>query len=98
MSYFDYFNIKHSDPKFKNLGEYMKEFDKNILYLNELLSEVWKNREVCLENPDKIYKEWIEKKISLMNSKILEHIITASLTKRNIDDMKNSKTIIKSKW
>lgn len=91
MSYFDYFNIKHSDPKFKNLGEYMKEFDKNILYLNELLSEVWKNREVCLENPDKIYKEWIEKKISLMNSKILEHIITASLTKRNIDDIEKLK-------
>jgi hypothetical protein len=31
IGYFDYFDIRHSDPRFKHLGEFIKDFNKNIL-------------------------------------------------------------------
>ena len=30
IGYFEYFDIRHRDTRFKYLGEYMKEFEKNI--------------------------------------------------------------------
>jgi hypothetical protein len=81
LTYFEYFNIKHRDIRFKNIGENIKEFDKNILYLSDLLQEIWKHKENCFMDPQRVYEEWVEKKIFLMNSKILEHIFTESILK-----------------
>jgi hypothetical protein len=83
ITYFAYLDITHSDPRFKNLGEYMREFDDNILTLSELMSNIWKYRDSCFSNPDKVYKEWMEVKILNLNSHILEHLLTESLTKNN---------------
>jgi len=88
LGWFEYFDLKHRDPRFKNLGENIREFDKNILYLSDLLSEIWKNKESCFLDFERVYKEWMEKKIFILNSKILEHILTESLTENNIDEIK----------
>lgn len=81
LSYFEYFDLKHKDIRFKNIGENIKEFDKNILYFSELMNEIWKNKETCFIDPDRVQKEWLEKKIFILNSKILEHLFTESLLK-----------------
>jgi hypothetical protein len=31
IGYFDYFDIRHSDPRFKHLGEFIKDFNKTFL-------------------------------------------------------------------
>lgn len=87
IGHFEYFNIKIKDPRYRNLGEYFKRFEKNIDNFPELMSEIWKNRESCFMDPERIYKEWMEKKITILNSKILEHIITDSITKNNPNDI-----------
>jgi len=79
MGYFEYFDIRHQDPKFKHLGEFMEEFDKNILKFSDLLNEVWKHRESCFMDVQRVEKEWYETKIVILNSKILENLLTTSL-------------------
>lgn len=81
LSYFEYFDLKHKDVRFKNIGEHIKEFDKNILTLSDLMNEIWKNKESCFTDPMRVQKDWQEKKIFLLNSKILEHLFTESLLK-----------------
>lgn len=81
LTYFEYFDLKHNDIRFKNIGEHIKEFDKNILTLSDLLNEVWKNKETCFVDPQRVQKDWYEKKVFLLNSKILEHLFTESLLK-----------------
>jgi hypothetical protein len=88
ISWFEYFNFKNRDPRYSHLGEYIKEFDKNIIYLSDLLNNIWKNRDTCFMDVERVYDEWMEKKIFILNSKILEHILTESLTNNNIDDIK----------
>ena len=88
LGWFEYFDIKHREERYKNLGEHIREFDKNILNLSDLLNEVWKNRESCFMDVERVYKDWMEKKIYILNSKILEHLLTESLTKNSIDDIK----------
>jgi hypothetical protein len=79
IGYFEYFDIRHSDVKFKYLGEFIKEFDKNILKLSDLLNEIWKNRDNCFSDSERVYKDWMETKIVILNSKILENLLTTSL-------------------
>lgn len=79
MGYFEYFDIRHQDPKFKHLGEFIKEFDKNILKFSDLLNEIWKHRENCFMDVERVEKEWYETKIVILNSKILENLLTTSL-------------------
>jgi len=79
IGYFEYFDIRHSDPRFKHLGEFMKEFNKNILKFSDMMSEVWKMRENYFIDPKRVYKEWMETKIVILNSKILENMLTTSL-------------------
>jgi hypothetical protein len=98
LTWFEFFDLKHRDPKFKMLGEYIKEFDKNILWLSDLLNEIWKSREYCFMDPELIYNEWNEKKVFLLNSKILEHIFTESLTKNNAGEIKKLKDDWKLGW
>jgi hypothetical protein len=81
LSYFEFFDIKHKDLRFKNIGEHIKEFDKNILYFSDLLNEIWKHKDMCFMDSERVYKEWMEKKIFILNSKILEHLFTESLLK-----------------
>ena len=88
LGWFEYFDLKHRDPRYKNLGEHIKEFEKNILNFSDLLKEVWKNKEACFLDVDRVYEEWMEKKIFILNSKILEHLLTESLTDNNISDIK----------
>lgn len=87
IGYFEYFDLKHRDMRFKNLGENITEFDKNILYFSDLMSEIWKNRDVCLMDPERIYNDWMEAKVYILNSKILEHLFTESLLKNNPNDV-----------
>lgn len=87
LSYFKYLDIKHMDSRYAILGEEIPEFDKNFLYLSDLLKEIWKKREECFSNPDKVYSEWMEKKVLIFNSKILEHIITDSIVRNNMGEI-----------
>jgi len=96
LGYFEYFDLKHKDIRFKNIGEHIKEFDKNILTLSELLNEVWKNRETCFMDPERVTKEWLEKKIFILSSKILEHLFTESLLKNYPNQIKKNDDGFKS--
>jgi hypothetical protein len=88
INYFQYFNIKHRDPRFKHLGENIPEFNKNILKFSDLMIEIWKNRQTCISNLERVEKEWNEYKVILMNSKILEHLLTQSLKSDNFNEIK----------
>jgi hypothetical protein len=81
IGFFEYYNIRHKDPRFKVLGELIPEFEKNILKFSDLLENVWKMRESYFSEPEKVEKDWIEKKTFILNSKILEHILTKSIIK-----------------
>jgi hypothetical protein len=87
IGYFEYFDIRHRDPRFKYLGEYMKEFEKNILKLSELMNEIWKNREVYFIDLERANKEWYETKITILNSRILEHLFTSSLKREKSEEI-----------
>lgn len=86
LGYFEYFSIQNQDTRYKRLGEYIKEFDKNIIYLSDLMSLIWKNRESCFMDSELVYRTWMRAKITLLNSKILENILTKSI----INNTKNS--------
>lgn len=88
IGYFDFFSVRHNDPRFKHLGEFIKEFDKNILKFSDLLIEVWKNKDTCFLDPERVEKEWTEVKIIILNSKILENIFTRSLKMNFSGDIK----------
>lgn len=88
IGYFEFFDIRHRDPRFKYLGEYMKEFEKNILKLSDLLNEVWKKRDIYFSDLDRVTKEWYETKITILNSRILEHLFNTSLKKEKGDEIK----------
>jgi hypothetical protein len=88
LGHFEYFDLKHRDMRFKNIGEHIREFDKNILKFSDLMSEIWKNKESCFLDVERVYTEWMEVKIFLLNSKILEHLMTESLLKNSQDDIK----------
>jgi hypothetical protein len=87
IGYFDYFDIRHGDLKYKHLGEFFKPFEKNILKFSDLLLEVWKNRDNCFMDPERVYKEWQEVKIVILNSKILENLLTTSLKSNFAEDI-----------
>lgn len=87
MGYFEYFDIKHQDPRYKHLGEFIQEFDKNILKFSDLCDEIWKNRDNCFMDVQRITKEWYETKIVILNSKILENLLTNSLKLKFPDDI-----------
>jgi len=88
LGYFEYFDLRHSDHKYKHLGEFIKDFNKNILKFPDLMSEIWKNRDNCFMDPERIYSEWMETKIVILNSKILENLFTTSLKSNFADDIK----------
>lgn len=87
VNYFEYFDIRHSDPKYKHLGEFFKEFNKNILKFSDLMNEIWKNKESCFMDPDRVNKDWTETKIVILNSKILENLFTNSLKSNFASDI-----------
>lgn len=88
IGYFEYLDIRHKDPKFKHLGEFIQEFDKNILKFSDLMSEIWKNRDNCFMDTERVVKEWMEIKVVILNSKILENLLTSSLKSNHSDDIK----------
>jgi hypothetical protein len=88
IGYFEYFDIRHRDPRFKYLGEYMKEFEKNILKLSDLLNEIWKKKDLFFSDLLRVEKEWYETKITILNSRILENLFNTSLKKEKGDEIK----------
>ena len=78
INYFDYYDIKHSSREFQHLGEYMREFNKNILKFSDLMSEIYKGGKDCFSDYEKVEKEWVELKTFLLNSKIIEHLYSES--------------------
>lgn len=94
ITYTNYYDITIKDEKYQYLGEYFAIFDKNYKSLSKLLSDVWKNRERCFDNPLDVYNEWEKTKIMLLNSKILEKLLTQSLGSTYADDVKK----VDSKW
>lgn len=87
INYFEYFDIRHNDPKFKHLGEFMPELNKNILKLSDLLSDIWKNKDSFFIDVDRVSKEWSEVKTVILNSKIIENLFTNSLKTNFADDI-----------
>jgi hypothetical protein len=79
MKHFDYFNIKHRNAEFKNLGEHIKEYDKNILKFNDLMSEIWKDKENSFTDFENVVTEWNDIKKVKLCSKILENLLTTSI-------------------
>jgi hypothetical protein len=88
LEYFDYFDIKHQDSRFKHLGEFMKEFDRNILKFSDLLSEIWKSKESHFLDPERVTNEWNQIKIVVLNSKVLENLLSISLKSNFTEDIK----------
>ncbi len=87
IDYFEYFDIRHQDPKHKHLGEFFREFDKNILKFSDLMNEIWKHRETCFMDPERVYRTWMETKVVILNSKILENLLTNSLKSKYSTDI-----------
>jgi hypothetical protein len=87
IGYFEYFDIRHRDPQFKYLGEYIKELEKNILKFSDLLNEIWKNRDLYFMDLERVEKEWNETRVVILNSRILEHLFTTSLKKDKPEDV-----------
>jgi len=87
IGYFEYYDIRHKDPKFKHLGEFIQEFNKNILKFSDLMSEIWKMKDNCFMDSQRVTKEWMETKIVILNSKILENLLTTSLKTNHPEDI-----------
>ena len=87
IGYFEYYDIRHKDPKFKHLGEFIQEFNKNILKFSDLMSEIWKMKDNCFMDAERVKKEWMETKIVILNSKILENLLTNSLKTNHTEDI-----------
>lgn len=87
IGYFEYFDIRHQDPRFKHLGEFFNDFDKNILKFSDLLNEIWINRDICFMDSERIYKQWMETKVVILNSKIIESLLTNSLKTKFANDI-----------
>ena len=87
IGYFEYYDIRHKDPRFKHLGEFIQEFNKNILKFSDLMSEIWKMKDNCFMDAERVKKEWMETKIVILNSKILENLLTSSLKTNHPDDI-----------
>jgi hypothetical protein len=90
IGYFEYFDIRHKDPKFKHLGEFIQEYDKNILKFSDLMNEIWKSKENSFMDSERVTKEWMEIKIVILNSKILENLLTSSLKSNHTDDIQKA--------
>ncbi len=88
ITYFGLFSIKHKDKQFQHLGEYFKMLDQNVLQFSDLLTEIWKEKEKFLKEPTVVENEWKERKILILNSKILEHALTEVLRKDSLEDIK----------
>lgn len=88
IGYFEYFDIRHRDPRFKYLGEFMEEFQKNILKFSDLMNEIWKQRDNFFMDVSRIEKNWKEVRTVILNSRILESLLTKSLKSTRPDEIK----------
>jgi hypothetical protein len=88
IGYFEYFDIRHRDPRFKYLGEFIEEFGKNILKFSDLMNEIWKKKEDNFIDVSRVEKNWSEIKTVILNSRILESLITSSLKSNKMDEIK----------
>jgi hypothetical protein len=51
------------------------------------MNEIWKNKDNCFMDANRVTKEWMEAKIVILNSKILEHLLTSSLKSNHVEDI-----------
>lgn len=91
LNYKNYFDMKHSNPNYKENGEYIKKFNKFILMLNDLMNEIWKNKDKFIKNHIEVEKKWNEYKNNILNDKIIKQIINNELYKKYSKDMKKIK-------
>jgi hypothetical protein len=56
--------------------------------ISDLCDEIWKNKENCFMDVERVKKDWYEAKIVILNSKILENLLTNSLKLEFSDDVK----------
>jgi hypothetical protein len=56
-----------------HLGEFIKDFNKTFLNF-DLMLEIWKNRDICFMDTERVYEEWMERKVTILNSRILENL------------------------
>jgi hypothetical protein len=85
IKYFEYFNIKHQDPRFRHLGEFIPELEKNILKFSDLLNDIWKLEDKAFMDWERTNKNWNDIRKVILNSRILEKILTKSL-KENFNE------------
>ena len=79
VTYNEYLNYKHTDSRYKFLGEYVKELDKNVLMLSDLLDSIFKKGEELIIDFENVKNEWLDIKKTILNSSIIEHLITRSI-------------------
>ena len=104
IGYFEYFDIRHRDPRYKYLGEFIEIYNKNILKFSDLMNNIWKEKDSFVDF-NKVFSEWVEIKNVILNSRILENLLTSSLKKNNSGEisklengMKNASGKVKMKF
>jgi len=104
IGYFEYFDIRHRDPRYKYLGEFIEIYNKNILKFSDLMNNIWKEKDSFVDF-NKVFSEWVEIKNVILNSRILENLLTSSLKKNNSEEisklengMKNASGKVKMKF
>lgn len=79
ITYFNYYDIKHSNKDYQHLGEYFKLLNKNYLNLYELLGDVYKCEECFdIDKYQAMIDKWTETKHFILYSKIIEHLFSES--------------------
>jgi hypothetical protein len=78
ITYEQFFDIKHSDVKYRHLGEHVPQLAKNYLELSDLLSDIYKDGNHLIDKEKTILK-WEETKRFILNSRMLEYLLTNSI-------------------
>jgi hypothetical protein len=95
IGWYEYFDIKHSDRRYQILGEYLRDLDKNVVWLSDLLNLIWKEGEKSFVDLPKAKREWLMAKNIILNSRIIEKSLTESLVRNNKMDIKRLKSGMK---
>lgn len=87
----EYFRIKHTDEQYKHLGIFVEPLGKNVVYLHELLSDVYKGKTKFIDNFVEIQTKWNEIQKDIIDSTIIEKMFIDSF-KENKEDIVDSQT------
>lgn len=82
IDYKEYNNIRHSGEFTQKLGKHVIEFEKNIIYLKNLIKEIYNT----IDN-EEFKKEWEDVKSEFLNSRIIEHMFITELKEIGNDSL-----------